>query len=87
MTLAPISPRTVTVLGSHWPASYPWDGFWWARASVRTAFAGTDYYLRVPWCHPDDRSHTWPPQQWYRVRLKRGWKAFRRVKGIWMVQK
>lgn len=89
---APIGPKTVTVLGSHWPATWPWSGFDWSRAELRSGsiWSNDDYHLGVPWMHPDDFAHGgWDGDDdaIYRVRLKRGWKSFVQVNGAWMVSK
>lgn len=88
---APIGPKTVTVLGSHWRESSPWDGFDWSRAEVRShnILSCEDYHLGVPWAHPEDRrNYNNDPGVFgiYRLRLKRGWRSFiKTADGIWMV--
>ncbi len=87
---APIGPKTVTVLGSHWSAHWKWDGFDFSRAELRSGsiWSNDDYHLGVPWAHPDDRRrYNDDPDVFgiYRLRLKRGWKSFVRVDGVWCV--
>ena len=82
----PIGPRTVTVLGSHWPASWAWDGLDFNRAKLRRH--ANDYHLAVPFCHLDDRARgRAAPDDWAisRVRPKRDVDRFERVNGVWMV--
>lgn len=91
-TTAPIGPKTVTVLGSHWRDGPLWTGFDWARAELRSGsiWSNGDYHLGVPWAHPDDRRNfVDDPDIFgiYRLRLKRGWKSFVQVDGVWSVSK
>jgi hypothetical protein len=82
---APIGPLTVTVLGSHWKPGPAWDGFCWERAVLRDDWE--DYRLDVPWRHAEDGWLPWHLCGVYRLRLKRGWKRFVQVDGVWMVEK
>jgi hypothetical protein len=76
------------VLGSHWPAHWEWAGLDFARAELRNrSIWGQDYHLDVPFWHPDDGEPPDPPEMYYRVRLKRGWKRFVCVDGTWMVER
>lgn len=68
MTRVPVSPETVTVLGSRVKATdAAWLGLDLANAEPRTQNtlslfvfgpdgAGLDLHLDVPWCHPDDQT-------------------------------
>lgn len=89
---APIGPKTVTVLGSHWPARWEWEGFDFTRAELRSGsiWSNDDYHLSVPWMHPDDIARWGRDPDFegiYRIRLKRGWKSFVRVDCEWRVSK
>lgn len=91
---APIGPKTVTVLGYHWPEGEDWSGFKWSEAELRSGsiWSNDDYHLGVPWMHPDDRCNPGlenDPDWWgiYRLRLKRGWKSFTQIDGEWRVSK
>ena len=89
---APISIATVTVNGSHWPAKWNWGGFDLSRAELRSGsiWADGDYHLGVPWMHPDDVArHGRDPEYEciYRLRLKRGWRSFVQIDGVWCVSK
>jgi hypothetical protein len=90
--MAPINAKSVTVLGSHWPDGPLWAGFDFTRAELRShsLLRGGDYHLGVPWAHPDDRKRSNDhPDVFgvYRLRLKRPWKSFVQVDGVWMVSK
>ena len=94
----PVSPATVTVLGSRVSASCPsWRGLDFSQAEVlehatiMTALVGPDapddHHLNVPFAHPDD-----PPGLWegcmYRVRPRRkGWRFHRGESGAWVMRK
>lgn len=89
---APIGPTTVTVLGSHWRESAPWAGFDFSRAEIRSGsiWSPDDYHLGVPWMHPDDPAQIGrdpDDESIYRLRLKRGWRSFVCIDGVWLVSK
>ena len=89
---APIGPKTVTVLGSHWKEGPLWTGFDWTRAELRSAsiWSNDDYHLGVPWMHPNDISRYGRNKDMsgiYRLRLKSGWKSFVRIGDEWRVSK
>lgn len=89
---APIGPKTVRVMGSHWKESAPWSGlkFDWSLTEVRSGsiWSNDDYHLRVPFIHPDDEGGTHEEENmYYRVRLKRPWKSFVKIGGVWHVSK
>jgi hypothetical protein len=80
--MEPIDHRNVTVNGSAWRKSDPWNGLDFSRAVVRerstlmvavvgTADAPPDHHLDVPWCHPDDQPQGWKDGCWYRVRPRK----------------
>lgn len=89
---APIGPKTVTVLGSHWPATWNWSGFDWSRAELRSGsiWSNDDYHLGLPWMHPNDEAAVGRDPDYegiYRIRPNRGWRSFVRVDGEWLVSK
>lgn len=88
MITAPIGPETVTVLGYHWPKTAPWDALDFKDAELwEKSIWGEDYHLRVPFWDPDEIPQPAEPETYYRIRLKRGWKRFVQIDGVWMVAK
>lgn len=68
----PVTPDTVTVLGSHWTGTdAAWRGLAFSRATLKTtSIWGNDLHLDVPFCHPDDQYDGWEDDDdcWARVR-------------------
>lgn len=96
----PVTAASCTVNGSHFGQTSPvWRGLWLPRArrrerstlmlAVLGKAAPPDHHLDVPWWHPEDGPHPWPPEMKYRVRPKHRYRAwhFRRIGGVWHLER